>query len=627
MNNIRSINIVVVDDNINNLNLLAEILSKKNYKIRRAINGEVALNAIQASLPDLVLLDINLPDISGYEVCEKLKNNPITQHIPIVFVSALNEALDKVKAFSVGGVDYISKPFEMAEVIARIENQLSLQSAKAEVQHLNGVLEQRVLERTVQLELSNQALQAEIAEHQQVQDQLLHMLLHDTLTDLPNLAGIKPVLQDAIIQAQKHPTQTFALILLDCDRFQLINNSLGHKAGDQVLIEMSKRLKDCLPSDACLARLGGDEFLIVLNAIQDQTAVEAVVAQLQQVLMSPFEVEEQGLFISASMGIVLSSSHYTHAEHLLRDTDTAMYRAKRMGKAQYQIFVPEMHDQAHSRLKVETDLRRAVAQDELRLHYQPILSIHSGQINGFEALVRWQHSKRGMVSPPMFIPVAEETGLIIPIGLWVLKEACQQLKRWQQEFSSQMTLTMSVNCSIRQFMDPSLVPQIDYILQETGVDGESIKLEITESALMENAAQTAEILWQLKARNIQLAIDDFGTGYSSLSYLHRLPVDTLKIDQSFIRQLLEPESSGSRPGLHQNYRIVQSTINLAHDLGMDVVAEGIEEKEQLDILKSLHCNFGQGYFWSKPVAAEAAGDLLRSQTSQLIPKNYHLLAS
>ncbi len=614
--------ILVVDDELNNLRLLAEMLAEKQYKVRRAINGAIALKSIEVILPDLILLDINLPDITGYEVCKQLKRNPKTQHIPIIFISALNEALDKVKAFSVGGVDYISKPFEVTEVMARIESQLALQAARVEIQHLNAVLEHRVVERTTQLAIANQSLQQEMAEHLQAQDRLLHVLLHDPLTNLPNLAGMTRVLEQAIARVTQPSPEPFALILLDCDRFQLINNSLGHEAGDQILIEMSQRLKDCLPQNACLARLRGDEFIALLNTLESGATVEQVIAEIQQALVPPFRLIEQDIFISASMGIVLGTSDYTHPQHLLRDADTAMHRAKRLGLAQHQIFKPEMHRQAQVQLHIETDLRQAIAQESLRLHYQPILSLESGQITGFEALVRWQHPVKGMISPAAFIPIAEETGLIIPIGLWVLKEACQQIKRWQRQFPQQTALKMSVNCSIRQFLDPHLIEHIDEILQETGIKGEALNLEITESALMENADRTADLLWQLKSRQIQLAIDDFGTGYSSLSYLHRLPVDTLKIDQSFIRQLTQADQTSScRPGLNQNFRIVQSTINLAHDLDLNVVAEGIELPEQLEVLKSLNCDFGQGYFWAKPLEAEAAGNLLRQQSSAQVEEN------
>lgn len=627
MNSIANENIysiLVVDDELNNLHLLSEILSEKHYKIRRAINGSIALKSVQVILPDLILLDINLPDITGYEVCEHLKSNPATQHIPIIFISALNETLDKVKAFSVGAVDYISKPFEVAEVIARIDNQLALQTARVEVQHLNSVLEQRVVERTTQLAIANQSLQQEMAERQQAQERLLHLLLHDPLTNLPNLAGMATALEQAISRVAQPSPEPFALILLDCDRFQLVNNSLGHEAGDQILIEMGQRLKDCLPLDACLARLGGDEFMVLLNTIESDATVEQVVAKIRQILVPPFRLAAQDIFVSASMGIVLGTSDYTHPQNLLRDADTAMYRAKRLGLAQHQIFAPEMHHQAQVQLHLETDLRQAIDHEYLRLHYQPILSLKTGQITGFEALVRWQHPVKGMVSPAAFIPIAEETGLIIPMGLWVLKEACQQLKRWQQEFPEQTGLKISVNCSIRQFLDPYLLEQIDQILQETGITGEFLNLEITESALMENAGRTADLLWQLKARHIQLAIDDFGTGYSSLSYLHRLPVDTLKVDQSFIRQLFVADSSSGRPGLNQNFRIVQSTINLAHDLDLDVVAEGIELPEQLEALKSLNCDFGQGYFWAKPLESQAASNLLRQQYSAQIENRLDL---
>ncbi|MGB8702987.1 MAG: EAL domain-containing protein [Thermosynechococcaceae cyanobacterium] len=608
-------NIVIVDDNLSNLALLTSILAEQDYKVRRAISGAVALRAIQTAQPDLILLDINLPDMTGYEVCAQLKQDPSTRDIPIIFISALNETLDKVKAFTVGGVDYISKPFEMAEVLARIENQLSLQRAKAEIQQLNGVLEERVCQRTLQLEKANCSLEQEIAEREAAQQQLLHMLRHDALTHLPNWLGLTDTLTAAIQRTKDDLAYHFALILFDCDRFHLINTSLGHTVGDRVLIQISQRLAACLPPGAMLARLGGDEFLIFLDNIQDLGNVEQCAQQFQHRLSQPIQLDPHTIFVSASMGIVVSDLNYNHPEHLLRDADTALYQAKQMGKAQCQIFSAEMHEQAEERLQVETDLRCALSRGEFTLHYQPIVSLLSGQIMGVEALIRWHHPTQGFVSPAKFIPIAEENGLIIPIGNWVLREACLQLQRWQQEIlPPNSPFFMSVNCSPKQFLQPDLLFRIDEVLKATEIDACRLKLEITESAFMENTDLASVILAELRSRQIQLAIDDFGTGYSSLSYLHRFPVDTLKIDQAFIRGLID-NSEYEPPFFKEthNFRIVRSTINLAHDLGMDIVAEGIETEVEVNLLRVLNCDLGQGYHWAKPLNSEAAAQLIKSE--------------
>lgn len=600
--------ILIVDDTLENLRLLSNTLIQMGYKVRGVMNGQMAIMAVQTLPPDLILLDIKMPDMDGYTVCQSLKANEQTRDIPVIFLSALNETIDKVKAFQVGGVDYITKPFQFEEVVARIENQIALQLAKAEIQKLNEELEQRVQSRTIELEIVNtqlkglnQKLEKEISEHQKTQNRLLHMASHDALTNLPNRVLFMNRLIQALQRTQREPNYQFGVLFLDCDRFKVVNDSLGHFAGDRLLIAIARRLKTHLSSTDMLARFGGDEFTILLENIQDIDDASRLAQKIQTSMSWPFQFEEQELFINASIGIVVGDKTYEQPEHLLRDADIAMYQAKAKGKARYQIFDIEMHRRAQQRLELETDLRRALHRQEFLLYYQPIISLATGRINGFEALLRWHHGQKGLISPGDFIPAAEETGLIVPIGLWVLKEACQQLKSWQDQGLVQRIIKMSINLSVKQFSQLNLIQNIDKIILQTQLNSSYLKLEITESAIMEHPESAAELLQQLRDRDIQLSIDDFGTGYSSLSYLHRFPLHNLKIDRSFIKRMSETR---------QNLEIIQAIITLAHHLNMTVTAEGVETAAQLSLLKNLGCEEGQGYFFARPLDANAAQALL-----------------
>ena len=613
--------ILIVDDTPDNLRLLSTMLTERGYKVRSVINGPMALMGTKAAPPDLILLDINMPEMNGYEVCQCLKSDRQTCDIPVIFISALDEALDKVRAFETGGVDYITKPFQVEEVLARVENQLTLRqlqrqlqekntrlqqeirdrtAAEMKVRQLNAELEERVRQRTAQLEASNQALEKEISERRHAQDQLLYLALHDALTGLPNRALFMKQLEDDLQRTQREEKYCFAVLFLDCDRFKLVNDSLGHLVGDQLLIEIAHRLVDCLHTTDTLARMGGDEFAILLKDVTDINTASRIVEYIQAKLVQPFQLDEREIFINASIGIVLGTPNYEKPEHLLRDADTAMYRAKALGKARHQVFDAEMHAHALELLQLENDLRRAVERNEFVVHYQPIVCLSTGRISGFEALVRWCHPEQGFISPGFFIPTAEETGLIVPIGQWVLREACQQMQRWRQnnEMGGAAHLqTISVNLSPKQFSQLDLLKDIDQILQETGLMGSDLKLEITEGAIMENAESAAVLLQQLKERQIQLSIDDFGTGYCSLSYLHRFPVDTLKIDRSFVSRI-------GQAG--ENLEIVQAVVALADNLGMDPIAEGVETSNQLAHLRALNCEFGQGYFFAEPLDRDTA---------------------
>lgn len=446
--------------------------------------------------------------------------------------------------------------------------------------------------------------QTDMTAWKQAEEKLVHDALHDTLTDLPNRVLLIERLRHAIQLAQRH-NSLFAVLFIDLDRFKVINDSLGHMLGDQLLIAIAHRLAYCLRPTDTIARLGGDEFVILLEDVRDETGVTFIAERIHQELSLPFNLEGHEIFTAASIGIAYGSKAYTRPEELLRDADTAMYRAKEQGRGRYEIFNPGMHTHAVALLQLETDLRRALERQELRLHYQPIISLRTQQLVGFEALLRWQHPKRGMVSPVDFIPIAEETGLIVPIGHWVLHEACRQMQQWRQQFAEHK-LTINVNLSGKQFT-PRLISGIRQILAETGLPAPHLKLEITESVLMENAEAAIVTLSRLRESGIQLAIDDFGTGYSSLSYLHRFPIDTLKIDRSFISKI---DIDG------EQLAIVRTIITLAWNLGMEVIAEGVETPKQLAQLKVLHCDQAQGYFFYKPVDATSAAQLINETVGE-----------
>ncbi|MBD1925535.1 EAL domain-containing protein [Trichocoleus sp. FACHB-90] len=597
--------ILIVDDTPENLRLLSKMLTKEGYNIRKALNGQMALTAVQSVVPDLILLDIMMPNMDGYQVCKHLKADPRTAEIPVIFLSALSDAFDKVKAFGVGGADYITKPFQLEEVLTRVQNQLTLKAAKIQNQQINAQLEERVKERTHQLELANQELKRQISERMLLQEQLLKMALYDALTDLPNRFLFMERLEQALKRAKQHPDYRFAVLFLDCDRFKVVNDSLGHFVGDELLVALARRLEASLNQTDTLARLSGDEFAILLTEIENINSVTLVADQILKALSLPFPLKRQEVFINASIGITLSNLNYEQSEYLLRDADTAMYRAKTLGKGQYQIFDAEMHNAAIQVLQLENDLRRAVNQQEFIVHYQPIVALTTGKIVGFEALVRWKHPQQGLISPILFIPIAEETGLINPIGNWVLREACYQLQQWNHQRLTDYPLTMSVNLSARQFAQPDLIEQIDKILAETQLNPQSLKLEITESVIMKNSQPIKVILQQLQERQIQLCIDDFGTGYSSLSYLHNFPIDNIKIDRSFISSL---------DGKSDNLGLISAIMNIAQALKMSVTAEGIETSQQLDQLRVLNCDFGQGYLFSKPLDGKNATILIKSAT-------------
>ncbi len=593
--------ILIVDDTQDNLRYLATILTDEGYKVRKALNGQMALKACRVVVPDLILLDIMMPDMSGYQVCEILKTNDATCEVPVIFLSALDDAFDKVKAFNVGGVDYISKPFQLEEVLARIQTQLIRRAAELKIQQLNAELESRVQERTLQLECSNQDLLQEIKERKQLQEQLLHLALHDSLTNLPNRSLFMERLDQAIALRKANPDYQFAVLFLDCDRFKVVNDSLGHLVGDELLIAIGQRLQSTLTENDTLARLGGDEFAVLLEELPTLDRSPAIADCILDSLKEPFQLSRYEVFINASIGITLGSFYNEKPEYLLRDADTAMYRAKSLGKGQYYLFNPVMHEEALNRLQLENDLRRAVERKEFKVYYQPIISLTTGRIYGFESLVRWQHPVRGFIPPVEFIPVAEETGLIANIDLWVLGESVRQIQDWQHQNLIDESVTCSVNLSARHFLQSSFIHRLRKLLEVTQINPQILKLEITESAIANKNQATLDILHQIRDCQVELSIDDFGTGYSSLSYLEEFPVNVLKIDRSFIKRIDGSEHNGG---------LVPGIIGIAHTMGMIAIAEGVETPIQLEKLRRLGCDFAQGYLFAKPLNPDAVAELL-----------------
>ena len=450
--------------------------------------------------------------------------------------------------------------------------------------------------------VTTQRRQAEKASRD-LTEQLMYNAFHDALTGLPNRALFMDRLERAIEHGKRNRDSQVALLFLDLDRFKVINDSLGHLLGDELLTAIAERLKACLRPMDTIARLGGDEFTILVEELKDISDSIRLAERIQAELAKPFTLDGQEVFTTVSIGIALSAAGDLRPEDLLRDADIAMYRAKSQGSARYEIFNTSMHAWAVARLQMETELRRAVERQEFRVYYQPIVCLETGRIKGLEALVRWQHPQRGLVSPDQFLLVAAEIGLLALIDQWVMREACRQIKQWQDRIPTVGRLTISVNLCDKQFTQPNLVERISQVLQETRLAAESLKLEITENVIMENGESATATLLQLKALGLRLSIDDFGTGYSSLGRLHRFPIDELKIDRSFISQI----------GAEQGMEIAETIVTLAQKLDVDVTAEGIETAEQLAILRDLGCRSGQGYFFSQPLDSSATEALIIAQ--------------
>jgi diguanylate cyclase (GGDEF)-like protein/PAS domain S-box-containing protein len=445
--------------------------------------------------------------------------------------------------------------------------------------------------------------QTDITARKRAEHQLQHDALHDGLTGLANRVLFIDRLACALADLQRRAAPDFSVLFFDLDRFKNVNDSLGHTIGDKLLLGIARRLEHFLRPGDTVARLGGDEFAILIHRVEDASGAIHVADRIQDILSMNFSIDGNDVMVTASIGIAHSSTGYTNPEEILRDADIAMYRAKAEGKARYEIFDRDMHQSAVALLKLETELRRSVQRGEFIMNYQPIVSLKGGRIVGFEGLVRWQHPERGIVTPSQFIAIAEETGLIVPLGWWVLRESCKQTESWQKMFPSEPPLWISVNMSGKLFMKSDMVDQLLSILEDTGLTPSSLRIEVTENVVMDHAELAVRNLMELRALGVQISIDDFGTGYSSLSYLQRFHYDELKIDRSFVSQLGSPGDSRA---------IVETILNLANSLGIGVVAEGIETAEQVDRLRQMQCPHGQGFWFSRPLNVAAAEELIAS---------------
>ena len=559
--------VFIIDDEPDNFDVIETLLGDQDYELHYANSGQEAIDSLETIQPDLILLDVMMPGMDGLRVCQYIKAKPQWEAVPIIAVTALTTKKDLARCLDAGADDFISKPINRLELIARVRSMLRIHQQYQQLATFSARLEATVQQRTTELQT---------------------LIFQDELTQLPS----RKYLLQQVAEALQAGESSLALVFLDCDQFKLVNGSFGHVMGNQLLIAIAQRLQQYLRSGDVLARMGEDEFCFLLHQIEDSTAIEEFIHTLLRSFDTPFSIANCEIFVTACMGIALGQGTDQDAEELLQDADTAMYQAKLRGKGSYQIFDRRMHLTVLNRLTLENDLQKALEQQEFTLSYQPIVHLPTQKVTGVEALVRWRHPERGMVSPAEFIPCLETTGLIVPVGIMILKQACQQLYIWQQQ--DWIDLTMSVNLSVRQFACPTLLADIDRVLEETAVCPASLKLEITESAIMENAETAIAVTEKLRSRQIQISIDDFGTGYSSLGYLHRFPVDNLKIDRSFVNQI-QPES--------RKYHVVDAIVALGQQLGLSVIAEGIETFEQFAWLQQLSCQFGQGYLFAKPMTA------------------------
>jgi len=691
--------ILIVDDNPSNLKLLYDLLSTHDYQVRVANVPQLGLESAITTPPDIILLDIRMPGMDGYTLCRELRKNPKTQSIPVIFISASEDALDKVKAFEVGGMDYISKPFDSAEVFARIKNHLQLNMLQQQIQQslyasqnilqafmdnspaiiyikdregkflqvnreferFAGLRNEEIIgktgstlfsllleepfskydhevlensqskqyEETLEfaegaqvflsikfplnsLDGSNFAIcgiSTEITERKRVEAELEHLAAYDMLTDLPNRSLFMGLLSKTL-SCRRQRKFCHALLFIDLDNFKNVNDSLGHYFGDELLKGVAKRLLKCIRNEDTVSRIGGDEFVILLQGINNHSDAADVSNKIIAALESPFEIESKSINTSASIGIVIFPDNGTTAETLLRKADTAMYHAKSCGRNTFQFYNEEMNRRVLERMQIEKELRASLQEGTIRPFYQPKVETKTGEFVGVEVLSRWYHPEMGEISPSKFIPVAEESDLIILLDRYMLRTTIEQFSPLVN--NGTFTGLVSINLSAHHFFRDNLCEYIDELLNEFNFPAVQLDLEITEGTLMKDTQEAIRLMQELRKRGVQLSIDDFGTGYSSLSYLKLFPVNTLKIDISFIRDLNKSDV---------DRKLVASIINLAHGQNLSCVAEGVETQEQSDILDSLDCELLQGYLFSPAVDFETicaifGKDELLSQASQ-----------
>ena len=685
--------ILVVDDNDDNRDVLSRRLQQKGFVVAVAESGPDALASIARDRYDLVLLDVEMPGMSGLEVLTTIRAGHSPAQLPVIMVTARSQGTDIVEALTRGANDYVTKPIDFPVALARIRTHLAHKWAVADLHESeeryvlamrganDGLWDWNLTTNQVywsprwkamlgedegaignspdewfdrvhpdDLAAVKGALSAHLVDandHFESEHRMLHRTgvfrwvrcrgaavrdsngratrlagsltdvtetkLSDALTGLPNRLLFVDLLERAITRQSRRPQSMFALLTLGFNRFNLVNDSLGPITADRLLAAVARRLHASLrradwisrgEPTVTLARLGGAEFNVLLDDINDVSDALRVGDRLRGALQEPFEIDGRQVFISAAVGIAISTTGYSQPDDVLRDATIALNRARADGTSRCEVFDPDMRQRAASRLQVETDLRQAIESRAFHVHYQPIVSLRTGRISAFEALVRWPHPVRGLVNPGDFIPLAEDSGLIGQITRVILTKSCEQMVRWQRQFGDHAPAVVCVNVSSKSFADPALVSDVSAILERTGLSPSNLKLEITESAFINDLATARTILDRAQAMGIELSLDDFGTGYSSLSHLHGLQIDTVKIDRSFVGRM-GIERHGSE--------MVRAIVALAHTLGMDVVAEGVETPAQAAQLIALGCEYAQGFHYSKAVDGVAAGQLIAAQ--------------
>ena len=567
--------VLIVEDDLSFRRLAESIVESRGHRVEAVADAESAWTAFQRERHPLIVLDWKLPGMDGVELCRRIRAMPDTEDVYILFVTGMEGAQYLGEALEAGASDFLPK--------AALGDQIDVRLA--------------IAERHVRRAQARHRLEQELARD----------ALHDLLTGLPNRLLFLERLHQAARRASRREAHIFAVLIVDVHDFKELNRVRGREVGDRVLVEVAQRLEGCIRGVDSVARLGADSFAILLDGMKDVSDPTRVAHRVHQALSLPVRLEPD-VFVSSCIGMAISLTGYHDPHDLVRDAQKALTRAKAEGPGTHQMFDPVMHARAKARVRLEGRIRRALEEDQLALHYQPLVRLADGSLYGFEALLRWEDPDHGLVPPADFVPVAEDTGLSVPLGWWVLRKALVQLRQWTDGNAERPAIAISVNVSSRHFAQPDMVERVQEILGETGVPGDQLHLEITEGSLMLDVESTARTLQLLRDAGIQLHVDDFGTGYSSLSYLCRFPIHTLKIDRSFVRQMTY---SG------ENMEVVRTIMQLARNLGHGVVAEGVETEGQLALLQNLGCDLGQGYLISRPLDPARAETLIKKRGSLL----------
>ena len=605
--------ILLIDDDANNLAVLVDYLSEHGFELMVARDGETGLRLAREYCPDLILLDVHLPGIDGFEVCRRLKADEVTREISVLFMTSSTGTGDKLHGFEAGGLDYITKPFQQEEVLARVTTQLRSQRLTRELEAAKEDLERRVAERTAELAHANADLHLEVAERrraeqttEQLNRELAFRALHDDLTGLPNRAMLMDHLRTAVTSAQQSGNLV-GVLFIDLDDFKSVNDGFGHLAADGFLVQVGQRISASLRRSNIVSRVGGDEFVVVCGDLTDSAEMHIVEQRIRSALSANIPVSDRWIGAPASIGVAISTPEST-PEDLLREADSAMFESKRRALPRWGPRDSFGHTAATRMLSVETELREAMQTDQLRVHYQPTIDLRTMRIVGVEALLRWQHPQRGLLPPKELIEVAERRGLIGEIGSWVLQTACRQAVAWHRQFGDEAPW-VAVNVSSRQLGGQGIAAEVKRILA-AGLAPEHLRIEITESQFVSVDSEAIADLLSIRGEGVGIAVDDFGTGFAGFDYLRRLPVTSLKIDQSFVQGLGTDRTDTA---------IVAAVITLANNLGLDTIAEGVETVEQRDQIYDLGCANGQGWLWHKAMPADQVDQLISDQQRHVQP--------